>query len=294
MPLSLRPAVLALLFSVPLLHAQTPSTPAFTSNAVVHDPSVVRDGNTYYVFGSHLASASTTDLMNWTQISTDPTVGNALVPNPQTEFQEALAWAQTTDFWAPDVIKLPDGKYHFYYCMCKGDSPRSALGVATADAITGPYLNDTILLESGMWGQPSPDGRIYDNAIHPNTVDPSVFFDATGKLWMVYGSFSGGIFIMQMDPATGHTLPGQGYGKKLIGGNNARIEGPYIIYSPETRYYYLFFTFGGLDSQGGYNIRCGRSPNPDGPYLDAAGNDLTNVQVRRARCSMTCRSRRTA
>ncbi|MEO6994013.1 MAG: family 43 glycosylhydrolase, partial [Lacunisphaera sp.] len=256
-------------------------TPTF-ANVTVHDPSVVRDGATYYVFGSHLASASTTDLMHWTQLTTDwnattnPT--NSLIRNgsPQTEFATALSYTTPPDFWAPDVIKLGDGHYYFYYSVCNGTS-RAALGLATANAITGPYANVGILLESGMTGL-SPDGTTYNNAVHPNVVDPSVFFDHAGKLWMVYGSYSGGIFILSLDPPTGQPFAGQAYGKKLIGGNNSTIEGPYIIYSPESAYYYLFFTFGGLDSTGGYNIRVGRSHNPDGPYLDAAGNDLTNVK----------------
>lgn len=71
---------------------------------------------------------------------------------------------------------------------------------------------------------------------------------------MVYGSYSGGIFILEMDPATGLPLPNQGYGKKLIGGHHARIEGAFMLYSPESAYYYLFLSFGGLDSNGGYNF----------------------------------------
>ncbi len=272
-----RAAVLAVACLIGRAYAQT-NTPVFSSNATVHDPSVLRVDSTYYVFGSHLASASTTDLMNWTQISTVVADGNALVPHPFTEFQEALTWAQTSDLWAPDAIRLADGKYHFYYCACKGDSPRSALGMAVSDSPAGPYKNVAVFLKSGMYGQPSPDGQLYDNAIHPNTIDPSVFFDATGTLWMVYGSYSGGIFIMKLDPATGLPFDGQGYGKKLTGGNNTTIEGSYIIYSPETNYYYLFYTYGGLDANGGYNVRYGRSRNPDGPYFDAAGNDLTNVK----------------
>jgi arabinan endo-1,5-alpha-L-arabinosidase len=81
-----------------------------------------------------------------------------------------------------------------------------------------------------------------------------------------------------MDPATGLPLPGQGYGKKLTGGNHARIEGAYILYSPESDYYYLFLSFGGLAADGGYNIRIGRSRDPDGPYHDAAGNDLIEAR----------------
>ena len=30
--------------------------------------------------------------------------------------------------------------------------------------------------------------------------------------------------------------PDQGYGKKLVGGNHSRIEGPYILYNPTTEY----------------------------------------------------------
>ena len=32
---------------------------------------------------------------------------------------------------------------------------------------------------------------LYNAKKHPNVVDPHVFFDAEGKLWMVYGSYSG-------------------------------------------------------------------------------------------------------
>lgn len=180
-------------------------------------------------------------------------------------------------FWAPDVIRLDDGRFRFYYCIGRLDAPIAALGMAISDSITGPYTHVQLMLRSGMFGQPSPDGTNYDPTRHPNTVDPDVFFDRTGKLWMVYGSYSGGIFILELDRTTGLALPGQGYGKKLIGGNHSRIEGAFILYSPESDYYYLFLSFGGLDSNGGYNVRLGRSRDPDGPYFDAEGNELTNV-----------------
>lgn len=40
-------------------------------------------------------------------------------------------------------------------------------------------------------------------------VDPDVFYDKDNNLWMVYGSYSGGIFIMKMDPVTGMPMPGE-------------------------------------------------------------------------------------
>lgn len=252
----------------------TAQAPVVFMEVSVHDPSIILAGDTYYVFGSHLAAAKSSDLKNWEMVGAGANERNPLFTNVREELKETFEWAESRTLWAPDVVKLKDGRFALYYCACKGDSPRSALGLATSDQPEGPYKNQGILLKSGMWGQPSEDGRVYDPRIHPNAIDPSVFYDPSGRLWMVYGSYSGGIFIMKMDPKTGKPLPGQGYGKKLTGGNHARIEGAYILRSPETKLYYLFVSFGGLDSRGGYNIRVMRSNQPDGPYVDAAGNQM--------------------
>jgi arabinan endo-1,5-alpha-L-arabinosidase len=256
--------------------APAPSPSVSFTNVSVHDPSVIRVDGSFYVFGSHLAAAKSTDLMNWTRFADGVTDANPLFDSVTTELAETFAWAQVTDLWAPDVAQLADGKFRMYYCACKGDSPRSALGVAVADQVEGPYVNQQILLKSGMVGT-SEDGTSYDATKHPNTVDPQVFKDAAGKLWMIYGSYSGGLFIMQMDAATGLPVAGQGYGKHLMGGNHARIEGAYVLYSPESQYYYLFCSFGGLAADGGYNIRMARSRQPDGPYVDGDGTDMATV-----------------
>ncbi|MFW5856122.1 MAG: glycoside hydrolase family 43 protein, partial [Bacillota bacterium] len=117
-------------------------------------------------------------------------------------------------------------------------------------------------------------GETYDESIHPGVIDPHVFFDESDNLWMVYGSYSGGIFIIELDPSTGYPLPDQGYGTRIAGGDHAPMEGPNIHYSSETGYYYLFLSFGTLDTEGGYNIRVARSENPDGPYYDPSGNNM--------------------
>ena len=234
----------------------------------VHDPSVVRaEDGTYYIFGSHMAAAKSDDLISWTMISTDANVGCTLVENVQEQMKEALTWAKADTFWAPDVHRLKDGRWAMYYCACEGSSPLSALGLAIADRAEGPYADQGVFLKSGMPG--------YNATMYPNVVDPCVFTDREGRMWMVYGSYSGGIFILEMDDETGLPLEGQGYGKRLLGKNHARIEGPYILYSPDTDYYYLFLSFGGLDSDGGYNIRVCRSRTPDGPYEDSMGRDMT-------------------
>ena len=259
--------------------APPPPPPAITfANASVHDPSVIKVGADYYVFGSHLAAARSSDLMNWTLIADGVTNANPLFTNVLTALQQTFAWSQVNDLWAPDVVKLADNKFYFYYDSCRGDSPLSALGVAVADTVNGPYTNKQIFLRSGMVGLSDDGVTNYDAQVHPNVVDPQTFFDATGHLWMIYGSYSGGIFILAMDETTGLPEPGQGYGRHLLGGNHARIEGAYVLYNAQTAFYYLFTSFGGLAANGGYNIRIARSQAPDGPYFDAAGTDMADVR----------------
>lgn len=256
-----------------------PPTPHFT-DVSVHDPSVVIAEGEVWVFGSHLTAAKTDDLLNWEPVANGVNAANPLFDDVQAELAETFAWAQTDTLWAADVIQLGDGRFYMYYDACKGDSPRSVMGVAVSDTVEGPYEDLGIFLRSGMWGEPSDatDGATYDARVHPNTVDPDTFFDADGNLWMVYGSYSGGIFILEMDPETGFPLPGQGYGKHLMGGNHSRIEAPNVMWDAETGYYYLFTSFGGLDANGGYNMRVARSTSPDGPYVDAEGNEMSEVR----------------
>lgn len=121
----------------------------------------------------------------------------------------------------------------------------------------------------------------------PNAIDPTVFYGADGKLYMVYGSWSGGLFIHELDKQTGEVIyPGEDgtdetsgnfidryFGTHIAGGNHQSGEGSYIQYDKETGYYYLYETYGGLLSTGGYNMRLFRSENVYGPYVDAKGQN---------------------
>lgn len=290
----------------------------FTSVAdiSVHDPSVVKDGDTYYVFGSHLAAAKSTDLVTWEYVS-QLSANNAVDESPlfdtyTSEIAEGIAWTDGfTGNWAADVIRAPNGKYWFYYNHCAQENPdtpdeidevcwnRSYLGLAEAESIEGPYVNKGVFLRSGYRATdidtdnngendavvfeefeqyPLDNGQDtwYGN-VDPNVIDPAAFYDKSGNLWMVYGSYSGGIFILDMDESTGVPVEGQGYGVRLVGGDYRAMEGAFVIYSPESDYYYLMWSVGGFAADDGYNIRVARSKNPQGPYLDPAGVDISTV-----------------
>jgi len=270
--------------------------PAF-SNVTVHDPSIfmVDDASStdkFRIIGSFLASAKTGDLMKWTleqsgggsypttlkyypknnpsaSVQTvDQQKADVLKPNPNDGF----------NFFASDIHKMPNGKFYHYYSMTS-TWKSSAIGVAIADNVDGNYISQGLFVRSAEAGNnKSPDGtQTWSQSAHPNCIDPQAFFDKDGaNFYMVYGSWSGGIFIYQIDVNTGLPKSGVamnaengGYGRKLIANSHSGIEAPYIIYSPETDYYYLFTSFAGLASDGGYNIRIFRSRNPYGPYEDA-------------------------
>ncbi|MFP4282059.1 MAG: glycoside hydrolase family 43 protein [Opitutales bacterium] len=262
------------LASLSPLSAQT-GTPVHSRNASVHDPSVIKVGERYYVFGSHGASAWTEDLMNWTQVAFNVNSGNPRhFANFQSDLSELVSWTNANTLWAPDVIQLDDGRFYYYYCVWTDyQGYRSYMGLAVADTVEGPYTHVTELMRGGT----GVSG--FNPSVDPNTIDPTLVREPDGSLWMVYGSYSGGIFILEMDPTDGTIKPGQSeWGTHLWGGQHGRIEGPYIIYNAETEYYYLFNSYYGLGANDGYNIRVARSRSITGPYLDSEGTDMATVR----------------
>ena len=325
----------------------------------VHDPSIVKDPatGTYYVFGSHMATAKSDDLVNWTQIAKDyeyPLAGkdDPVYGNVVENFAESFRWAGYDDgdcattesklaVWAPDVFwdeayEWEDGSKGAWlmYYTASSTWRRSCIGVAASKTIEGPYAHLDTLVYSGMTSKEGTDGNSkrdtkwdndylnfkeliekgsknggidavnddwfkengdFNNAIAPNCIDPAIIKAQDGKIWMSYGSWSGGLFMLEIDPKTGLAIyPGvdgtdaasgnridRYYGIHIAGGNPtgdnlASGEAPYITYDEKAGYYYLYETYGGLTRTGGYNMRLFRSKNVTGPYVDAAGNEAQN------------------
>ena len=300
------------------------SAMAYTLKRVsVHDPSIVWEpvSQTYYIFGSHRAAAKTTDLMNWTAFTAPWATATSNNATNSAALAEAVKWSKrgSTNYsvdgnmWAPDVIWNKAMNKWCMYLSVNGDNWYSSIVLLTADNIEGPYLYQATVVMSGfhtgttykdtdleqvIGTQASLPGRY---AIgngwgrrYPNCIDPCVFYDEEGKLWMSYGSWSGGIWMLELDENTGlrdydvtYTLTGSGdgvtidpyFGKKVAGGFYVSGEASYIEYIGG--YYYLFVTYGGLAAggvandynNGGYQMRVFRSENPDGPYKDSQSHD---------------------
>ena len=89
----------------------------------VTDPSIIKQGDTYYIFstGPGIPIRTSTDLVHWQSIGQ--------------VFPGIPAWASSmipgsAEFWAPDVVYF-DGEYHLYYAISTFGSDRSVIGLAT-------------------------------------------------------------------------------------------------------------------------------------------------------------------
>ncbi len=235
----------------------------------VHDPSVFYDpvGKKYYAYGSHFAIASSTDMMRWNFVSDTPQAvfGKA---DWRSVLTKAAAFAGgTQNTWAPDV-EYHNGKYYMYFSLTSGfGSNKSFIGRVASDSPTGPFDQDETMIITS-------DGK----SGSPNAIDPELFYDKNGGLWMVYGSFFTGIYMKELYASGSNWgLPKEsGYGKKVWLGSGNGPEGPFAFYNEQTDYYYLIASYGELSHN--YNMCVARSKNPDGPYLDAAGRDVALVQ----------------
>lgn len=277
-----------------------------TMGVSVHDPSIVKSDGKYYIFGSHMTAAVSDDLTSFKMLAEGVNAGNKLFDNLFTEDMEAFNFVgKYTDggyaVWAPDVMYNPEmGKWVMYFSSSR-DYRTSNICMATADNIEEPYSYQKTLLYSGyssldaektnLYEVLGADAQVkeylkggqYNNMMYPNCIDPCVFYDEENRLWMVYGSWSGGIWLLELDEATGLPVYPEAdeennidayYGKYLIGGFHQSCEGPYIIYNETKGAYYLFVSYGELTREGGYQIRQFRADNVTGPYVDATGETL--------------------
>jgi arabinan endo-1,5-alpha-L-arabinosidase len=237
-----------------------------------HDPSTLfKQGSNYYYFatGNGIAVRTSANRVNWN--------GSASV------FPNAPAWTTqavpsfTGNFWAPDVAYF-NGLYHLYYSVSSWGTIDSAIGVATSPSLTNAVWTDRgkVVQSDATWDAgPNTDTTTF------NAIDPSMLVDADGKVYMAFGSYSSGILVTEIEPATGKrkntgTLSATMVANNAGGGWGSSIEGSALV--KKGSYYYLFVNYGdccaGVDST--YDIRVGRSTSPTGPFFDQTGVDMVN------------------
>lgn len=233
-----------------------------------HDPSIVKgDDGRWYVFSTDASAGDihrcgvqvrvSDDLIHWDYL------GTAFEDYESACAEEIKAAgldpAKHQGLWAPEAVRVGD-EWRLYYSASTFGSTRSAIGMAVSESITGPWEDRGIVIRSDA------------NAVSkPNAIDPCLFTDPTGKQYMTWGSFFGGIWLTELD--------GEGFAAgdpvRIAGFRGCRAEGSYLIWLPQTAYYYLFVSYGSLSED--YNIRVGRSRTIEGPYIDANGRNLADL-----------------
>lgn len=251
--------------------AQNPATNQ-SKGYIAHDPVMIKQDSTYYLFVTGGGMAKSYDLENWTTLEPVPSclewVTDSIIPSYR------------SGYWAPD-IQYYDGTYYLYYSLSAFAKNTSAIGVMTNKTLDQEDPGYA-WADHGMILQSIP-GRDFWNAI-----DANVYFERSwgGKVtgWLSFGSFWGGIKLVKLaedmkslaEPQEWYTIAKQErtFGMPDTDPGDGTIEAPFIY--RRHQYYYLFVSVGyccrGLDST--YETVVGRSRDIRGPYFDKNGVPL--------------------
>jgi arabinan endo-1,5-alpha-L-arabinosidase len=229
----------------------------------VHDPSIIKAGDTYYVFSTRagIAIRCSKDLIHW------QLCGDVFAHLPEWAVKDVPG---LRGLWAPDVSYF-NARYYLYYSASTFGSNHSSIGLAT---------NETLDPSSDKYRWVD-QGKVIGSNIDDdwNAIDPNVVFDEHNQPWLAFGSFWGGIKLRKLEQATGK-LSSQDQNlyslasRPRTSGSPGAIEAANII--RKNGYYYLFVSFDlccrGANST--YNIRVGRARHLTGPYIDRSGKAM--------------------
>jgi arabinan endo-1,5-alpha-L-arabinosidase len=273
--------LLTLISAVPGLRAaEHPEVIAVTGDTeYVHDPSIIKDGSTWYEFGTangpnrdgELPIRCSKDLHQWEKC------GVVFKTIPEWIKKES---PQTKELWAPDISYF-DGEYHLYYAFSVFGKNTSGIALLTNNTLDPrspayKWQDQGLVLLS----------RAEDNF---NAIDPNLVQDGERGVWLAFGSFWDGIKMRRLDPKTGKLSASDTKLYSLarrkrpanpppnppgLPGNWQAIEAPFIVH--HGNYFYLFVSFDLCcrGTKSNYKTMVGRSAKVTGPYVDASGTPM--------------------
>jgi arabinan endo-1,5-alpha-L-arabinosidase len=240
------------------------------SYVYVHDPSMTREGKTWYLF----STGDPNGLVNHGDIQIRMSSNLRSWRLVGTVFKQIPTWITNQlgvpipNLWAPDISYFA-GLWHLYYAASTFGSNTSIIALAT---------NKTLDPKSPRYHWVD-DGEVFSSnaADDYNAIDPSLATGPGGSKWLVSGSFWSGIKLMRLDAATGKPASAH---PKLYSLSQAPApdaeEGSYLV--AHGGYYYLFVSAGfcckGIGST--YHVIVGRSQQITGPYVDPNGTLMTD------------------
>ncbi|USI74971.1 arabinan endo-1,5-alpha-L-arabinosidase [Sphingomonas morindae] len=233
----------------------------------LHDPVIIREGETYHVFGSGGWNGRpgpswriSRDLKTWTD--------NGMPFGIPDWAKRAIPQAESV--WAPD-IHFVDGLYRLYYSVSTGGSMRSVTGLATSPTLDrhAPGYGWT---DHGLVVETAP-GSGY------NAIDSNFFRDADGQDWLLFGSYWGGLKLIALDRATGKRRAGDtalhalAYRPAPEGADNP-IEGGFLFRHQDYVYLFASFDYCCRKLASNYYVAAGRARSVLGPFVDKKGRSM--------------------
>jgi len=282
----------------------------------VHDPTVEKCGDYYYMYGTdasygnahdgygHYPYRRSKDLVNWEFMGMAfPNAAPAWVKdslnNKRARMNPALPAIQNPNygFWAPCIRKVGN-KYRLYYSIVVTNpivgtdgntswSERAFIGLAESDD-----LATNVWTDKGMVVCSEPDGvksyirnggGDWDAYFKFNAIDPSFVVTPEGEHWLIYGSWHSGIAAVKLNTTTGKPDKSQSisdYGVRIAGRGNVNTYRWQALEGPEIIYNettgYYYLFLAYDELSVAYNTRVARSRNITGPYVGIDGSDVTN------------------
>src|SRR3954469_6152567 len=184
------------------------------------DPSVVRDGNTFYAFGtstggSYLPIMTSTDLATWTAhpaYAQPACVGGTVDPFFNDGFPCPPVWGQDRpvggrlkkEGWAPGAAHIGGGWVVFYSMRVSSSPDRFCIGLATSSSPLGPYVDTSVV---PFQCDTDPVG----------STAPPPFADDDGTPYLIWKS--------EGDPCTVQCLPQRIWSRRLTADGTAFAPG---------------------------------------------------------------------
>ncbi|MFT3844368.1 MAG: arabinan endo-1,5-alpha-L-arabinosidase [Lacibacter sp.] len=230
----------------------------------VHDPVMIKEGNTYYLFctGFGISVFSSTDMQNWKKEK--PVFAKA----PQWAVDAVPGYRGHT--WAPD-ISFHNGMYYLYYAVSAFGKNTSCIGVAVNKTLN-PSSPDFKWEDKGKVIQSVPGRDMW------NAIDANIIIDKNNVAWLAFGSFWNGIKLVKLNadmqsvaqPEEWYTIASRPRVFNLpdTSAGDAAVEAPFIFKKGE--YYYLFVSWDYCcrGEKSNYKVVMGRSKRISGPYFD--------------------------
>lgn len=137
---------------------------------------------------------------------------------------ELKSWMNSTNnsgdiqWWAPDIVEAKDGGYWFYTCLVMKDERMPSLTPTKATTPSTKYSRACIVMyhiadlsQIGEDGLMEYKGVLMQSAIPQNGtgaidingIDPQIIYAPDGSMYMAYGSFGTGNWMVELNPETG-------------------------------------------------------------------------------------------